>query len=382
MPLSNIAVKNFAPAEKIYRRFDGEGLYIEIHPNGRKYWCMKYRFMGKERRAGFGTYPETSLAEARQKRADLKEKISKGIDPRAATVTASDFSFSECAKDWIAAKSVAWTPRYRETIQYRLDSYILPSIGNRDVRSLNSQDVLQIIERLKNRPELCKRILQVIQSVFTRCVIKGIIGINPATGLQEIVTKPPVKHHASLKESELPEFIAALNAHTCHPVTKAATKFLMLTLVRTTEMRWSVHGEFNLDKAEWRIPAERMKMRREHIVPLSRAALDVLESISEYNKRQAYLFPSPLAKGKPISENAVLYSLYDMGYKGRLTGHGFRSTASTILNERGFNADAIERQLAHVEGNRVRAAYNHAEYLTERREMLNWWADYLVAIGL
>lgn len=367
MPLTNIQIKALTPKEKVYRLFDGEGLYIEVHPNGRKYWGLKYRDNGKERRAGLGTYPDTSLAEARKKRDERKGRSGK---PKTITLEAA-------AREWLAAQGVMWSVKYKATVTYRVETHILPTLGHRDIRGITAQVILTAIDPIEKTPVMAKCVLQYMQAIFGRQMILGGVDANPAAGLQRLIIAPATKHNPKLSEKELAVFLKKMRGHTFHPITKCAMRFLLLTIVRTGEMRFATWQEADIKKAEWRIPASRMKMDRDHIVPLSRQAVECLKDAAIYSKGMSHIFLSPYNVSKPISENAVLYAIYDMGYKGKLTGHGFRATASTILNEHGFRSDVIERQLAHVEGNKVRAAYNHAEYLNERREMLQWWADFL-----
>ncbi|MGC4031634.1 MAG: site-specific integrase [Tepidisphaeraceae bacterium] len=223
-----------------------------------------------------------------------------------------------------------------------------------------------------------KRVLRYINAIFSYAIVTlGEMRYNPAVGLHVAISTRPVRHNPYLKEHELPEFLRRLTEYQGYRVTALATKFLLLTMTRTGETRLARKEEIHLDEKIWRIPAERMKMARDHWVPLSDQALEILDEALSFGGD--YIFPSPIRNSRPISENTILYALYDMGYRGRLTGHGFRATASTILNEKGYHSQAIERQLAHVDRNTVRASYNHAEFLTERRQILQAWADLLDA---
>jgi integrase len=256
---------------------------------------------------------------------------------------------------------------------------IFPRIGSRPIADLTSAEILETLRRVENRGarDLTHRLSQIIAQVLNYAMIKGLIKANPATPLRGVLMPVVKTHHAYLKATDLPEFLKKLGAYDGNPQTKLAVKFLLLTFVRTGELRGSTWEEFDFKKAEWRIPPERMKMKEMHIVPLSKQVLEILEEMKLHSGQRSYVFPNQHKPSGPMSENTVLYALYRMGYHSRATGHGFRATASTILNEHGFRTDVIERQLAHGERNAVRAAYNHAEYLPERRDMMQWWADYL-----
>ena len=378
MKLTDKAVKAAKPQERLYRMFDGEGLYLEVHPSGSKYWRMKCRFNDREDRLAFGVYPKVSLAEARQKRQDAQESISKGKNPRHAERQEDAPTFRKVAKDWFDTRKGGWNERYAATVWHRLESDVFPRLGDSEISRIEPQDILAVIRPIDTRgaPEKAKRILRYINGIFSFAIITiGEMKYSPALGLHVAISTRPVKHNPYLREKELPEFLKRLDEYRGSPLVCLATKFLLLTMTRTGEMRHARPEEIDWKEKLWKIPEERMKMRRPHWVPLSRQAIAILKEAEEYCGE--FLFPSPIRRGRPISENTVLYALYDMGYRGKLTGHGFRATASTLLNERGFNSLAIERQLAHVDRNTVRASYNHAEFLNERREILQAWADLL-----
>lgn len=377
MRLTDKAVKAAQPREKTYRIFDGEGLYLEVRPNGSKYWRMKVTFNGREDRLAFGVYPKVSLANAREERQKALDVLRAGKNPRYATSDGT--TFQEVAMQWFNARKEGWSKEYADTVLHRMKTDVFPRTNAMDIARMDAQDVLSIIQPINARgaPVKAKRVLRYINAVFAYAVIAHGVRHNPATNLQVAIKSRPVRHNPHLNEKELPAFLHKLDAYQGMEIVKLATKFLLLTMVRTGEMRLAKWEEFDLAEAMWKIPPERMKMRRPHFVPLSRQTLEILEKAKEY--RGSYVFPSPIKHGRPLSDNTVLYALYDMGYKDRLTGHGFRATASTILNERGYNSQAIERQLAHADRNKVRASYNHAEFLSERREILQAWADLLEA---
>lgn len=378
MRLTDRAVKAAKPRETLYRIFDGEGLYLEVHPNGAKYWRMKCRFNGREDRLAFGVYPKVSLSEARGKRAKAQEAIDSGRNPRDSEIRSADMSFRTVATAWFDARKGGWKDRYADTVLHRLETDVFPRLGDSDIRRIRPQDILGVIRPIDGRgaPEKAKRVLRYINSIFAYAIITiGEMQYSPTLGLHVAIRTRPVEHNPYLKEKELPEFLKRLDQCKGSEVVILATKFLLLTMTRTSEMRFARPEEIDWKGKLWKIPEDRMKMGRPHWVPLSKQAMAILKEAKKFGGD--YLFLSPIRRGRPLSENAVLYTLYDMGYRGKLTGHGFRATASTILNERGYNSLAIERQLAHVDRNTVRASYNHAEFLNERREILQAWADLL-----
>ncbi len=378
MRLTDKVVKAAKPKENLYRIFDGEGLYLEVHPNGAKYWRMKCRFNDREDRLAFGVYPKVSLADAREKRKAAQDALDAGKNPRYTAGRKGETTFREIAKEWFDARKGGWKNKYGATVWHRLESDVFPRLGDTEIGRIDAQDILAVIRRIDARgaPEKAKRVLRYINGIFRYAIITmGEMRYSPAVGLHEAISTRPVKHNPYLKESQLPEFLKRLDGYQGNRVVVLAAKFLLLTMTRTGEMRFARPDEIDWKEKIWKIPEERMKMRRPHWVPLSRQVLAILDEAKEYGN--SYIFPSPIRGGRPISENTILYALYDLGYRGKLTGHGFRATASTILNERGYNTLAIERQLAHVDRNTVRASYNHAEFLNERREILQAWADLL-----
>lgn len=378
MRLTDKAVKAAKPQEKPYRLFDGDGLYLDIRPNGSKYWRMKCSYEGREVRLAFGVYPKVALVEARQKRDQAHAALAKGKDPRYPVRRDDNLSFEKVAKEWFETQKGGWTPAYANTVWRRLEMDAFPRLGTKDVRRVDAQDVLGVIRTIDARgaPVKAKRVLRVINAIFAYVIITiGEIPSNPAAGLHIAIKNRPVEHNPYLKEKELPEFLKRLDKYSGDRTVALATQFLLLTMTRTGETRFARFDEIDWKEKIWKIPEQRMKMRRTHWVPLSRQAIAILKEAKESGSD--FIFPSPIRRGKPLSENAILYAIYDLGYRGRLTGHGFRATASTILNERGHNSLAIERQLAHVDRNAVRASYNHAEFLNERRAILQAWADLL-----
>ena len=264
----------------------------------------------------------------------------------------------------------------------RLEKHAFPKLGNRPIADINAPELLSAFRNIEKAGiiDTMQRTVQYCSQIFSYAIASGRIERNPVTDIRGALKTPVRKNRSYLSENELPEYLHKLEAYDGEPQTKLALKLLLLTFVRTTELRAAEWQEINFDAAEWRIPAERMKMRELHIVPLSRQSLEVLRELQQHNGNRQHVFPNQHSPATFMSENTMLYALYRMGYHSRATGHGFRSTASTILNEKGFAPDVIERQLAHTERDNVRAAYNHAQYLPKRREMMQWWGDYIATI--
>lgn len=387
MALSDAKVRNAKPLSKPFKIADGEGLFLLVVPSGGKYWRFKYHFGGKEKLLALGVYPEVSLGEAREKRAEARKTLAKGNDPGAVkrenklqTALNSEHTFEAIAREWFAQRKHEWAEGTSRTHLKRLERHIIPKLGKRPIKEITAPEVLAMVRVVEGKGTLdtAKRLMQICGQVFMYAIATGRAERNPVPDLRGAIKTAVTTHHAYLRAGELPEYLMRLDAYDGAIVTKLALKLLLLTFVRTTELRAANWSEIDFDKAEWRLPAERMKMKEEHIVPLSSQAVSVLRELQNHTGNRQFIFPNQKNPFSAfMSENTMLYALYRMGYHSRTTGHGFRSTASTILNENGFMPDVIERQLAHSERNKVRAAYNHAQYLPERRKMMQWWADYL-----
>lgn len=384
--LKDASVRNAKPKEKMYRLFDGGGLYLEVTPKGGKYWRFKYRFAGKEKRLALGVYPDLSLADARELHAQARKALALGDDPgevkketKRRSVLNSENTFEAIANEWCESRKHKWVTSYSEAMVERLKRHVFPKIGHRPIKDITAPEFLAVVRVVEKQGslDLAQRLMQASAQIFRYAVATGRAERNPLVDLKGALKPPVRKHQAYLKESELPEYLAKLEAYDGSIQTKLALKFLLLTFVRTTELRAASWDEIDFDKAEWRIPAERMKMREQHIVPLSKQAVAVLKELKSLTGQWSYVFANQHKPSGFMSENTMLYALYRMGYHSKATGHGFRATASTILNEHGYEPSVIERQLAHAERNEVRAAYNHAQYLPERRKMMQWWADHL-----
>jgi integrase len=390
MSLSDAKVRNAQPQAKPYKITDGEGMFLLVTPSGSKYWRLKYLFTGREKLLALGVYPDVSLAVARERRLEARKILAAGNDPGEAkkdakrqAVLKNENAFEPVAREWFEKRKHEWADTSAKTMLKRLERHIFPKLGARPVTDIAAPEILAMLRVVEGSGALdtAQRVMQICGQIFMYAIATGRAVRNPVPDLRGALKTPVTKHHSYLKAADLPEFLQKLEAYDGGLQTKLALRFLLLTFVRTTELRAAEWPEIDFEKAEWRIPAERMKMKELHIVPLSRQAVALLRELQKHTGNRQYLFPNQHNLLTFMSENTMLYALYRMGYHSRTTGHGFRSTASTILNENGFAPDVIERQLAHCERNKVRAAYNHAQYLTERRKMMQWWADYFGGAG-
>ncbi|HVX13338.1 MAG TPA: tyrosine-type recombinase/integrase [Pirellulales bacterium] len=386
MPLSETKVRNAKAGIRPYKLADGDGLFLLVTPAGGKYWRLKYFFTGREKLLALGVYPEVGLAEARERKTQARKVLAAGHDPseikkeakRVAEVNAAN-RFEDVAREWLENRQHELAPGSLRVKRIYLENYLLPKLGHKPIAGITAPEVLELLRGIEARGTLdtARRVSQMCGQIFRYGIATGKAERNPVPDLKGALKAPVVKHHAYLKAKELPVFLRKLDAYDGKPLTKLALRLLLLTFVRTNELRGALWDEVDWDESLWRLPAERMKANFPHIVPLSRQSLSVLQELKTISGSREYVFPNEHKPSTFMSENTMLYALYRMGYHSRATGHGFRSTASTILNEKGFRSDVIERQLAHTEKNHVRAAYNHAQYLPERREMMQWWADYL-----
>ncbi len=388
MPLTDTAVKNAKPTAQSYKLADGEGMHLLVHRRGAKYWRLKYRHAGKEKLLALGVYPEIKLQAARKRRMQARELIAQGTDPgaerkgekRAARLLAKN-TFEAIGLEWHENQRGNWSKAHAGAVMTRLKRELFPALGPRPIAELDASELLDVLRGIERRDalEVVAKCRVIAGQVFRYAIASGRAKHDPSRDLKGALKTREKQHYARLSEADLPEFLAKLDSYDGNTLTKLAMKLLVLTFVRTGELRAAKWGEFDFDKREWRIPAERMKSRAEHLVPLSTQALAALKQLHEIAGGREHVFPNEHHPLKPMSENTILFALYRMGYRGRATGHGFRATASTILNEQGWDADVIERQLAHKEANKVRAAYHHSEYLAERRKLMQAWANYLDA---
>jgi integrase len=386
--LSKLLIDKTKPQAKSVRLSDGRGMYLEISPAGGKWWRFKYRFAGKERRISLGVYPDVPLAAAREKREEARRQVAAGIDPgeqrkaaKVALIESTENTFEAIAREWFGLFSTKWVKGHADKIIRRLGLNVFPWLGSRPIRAITAPELLAVLRRVESRGanETAHRALQVCGRVFRYAIATGRAERDPSRDLSGALAPIQERHFASITEPlAVGELLRAIDAYKGAFVTRCALRLAPLVFVRPGELRQAQWAEFDFDKSEWRIPATRMKARVQHIVPLSTQAVAILRELQPLTGRFPFAFPSVRSRYRAMSENAVTGALRRMGYTGQdMTGHGFRSMASTLLNEQGWNRDAIERQLAHGERDAVRAAYNYAEHLPERRRMMQAWADYL-----
>lgn len=393
MALTDRAIQNAKPKEKPYKLSDEKGLFllIRLQKDGKtcgKYWRFKYRYGGKEKLLALGVYDDVSLKAARAQRDDARRQVAAGIDPgqhrkaiKMAKVASAENSFEVVAREWFGKYEPNWAASHSEKIIRRFENDVFPWIGCRPIAEVTAPELLTVARRIERRGTLdtAHRALQNCGQVFRYAIATGRAIRDPSGDLRGALPPVKQKHYATITEPKaIGELLRAISGYQGSFVAKCALSLAPLVFVRPGELRKAEWTEFNLDNAEWRIPAERMKMGEQHIVPLSTQAVAILRELHPLTGRGRYVFPGARTNGRPMSENTITAALRRLGYKGdEMTGHGFRSMASTILNEQGWHRDAIERQLAHCERNTVRAAYNYAEHIPERRKMMQAWADYL-----
>lgn len=379
--LTDTKIKSLKPKTKAYKLADANGLYIYVTPKGSKYWRQKYRINGREKLLSHGEYPFTSLGDARRLRDEARTLIKQGIDPalKKKTLTADKKnSFETIARQWHDKQTPSWSDNHTQKVLVSLEKDIFPKVGSTPIKGITTPMLLDALRQIEKRGALeqARRVSQRCDSVFNYAIAAGLLDYNPAQGIQSALVKPKKRNYNTITAKELPAFIFALKAVNAHPVVKLATEMLMLTFVRTGELIGAQWHEFDIENQLWEIPSERMKKKRSHLVPLSGRAIEILQELKQYTGHRKWVFASPSKPKMPISNNAILQVIRRMGYAGKMTGHGFRHLASTVLNELGHNRDAIERQLAHVDGS-VRGVYNKAEYLSSRIKFMEEWAKYL-----
>ena len=377
---------------KDYKIYDEKGLYLLVKANGSKYWRLRYRFDGKEKLLALGVYPKISLSVARGMQVKAVELLDADVDPSTDKKQQKDAvklkkanTFEAVARDWFEEEKRGWTPDHAMRVIHSLEKEIFSHIGGLPITKINTPDIKRAINLIQKRGanDIAKRSLQRCSSIFGYAVQSGIAESNPARELIGSIKSPKVKHQPSLKRDELPECLRRIADCDAMLQTKIALRLLIHTFVRPGELRKARWDEFDIDGKEWRIPQERMKIKEggDHIVPLTKQSIKLINELEPITGRYELLFPGERKATQPMSENTLLFALYRMGYKGKATPHGFRATASSILNEQNFNSDAIERQLSHTERNKVKGAYNYnAEFMDERKKIMEWWSDYLESI--
>jgi integrase len=395
--LTEVSIRNAKPAEKPVRLFDGGGLYLEVAPTGSKLWRLKYRHQGKEKRIGLGIYPGTGLKDARRKRDDARQLIANGVDPsanrqaeKASRAQVAADSFEIVAREWWSTvHSHAVSEAHASRTLARLESHVFPYLGARPIGSLTPPELLEVVKRIEKRGtlETAHRVLSICGMVFRYGIATGRCVSDPTRDLRGALKPVLVEHMAAVTDPKaVGELLRAIDDYNGTPITRAALQLAPLVVLRPGELRKAEWAEFDLDTVEWRVPPERMKGTKQaklsgsdHVVPLSRQAVAILQGLAPLTGHGRYVFPSFRTSERPMSDNAVLAALRRMGFaKDEMTGHGFRAMARTLLEERlGFDAAVIEAQLAHSVRDSLGRAYNRTQFLEQRRKMLQSWADYL-----
>jgi integrase len=406
MPLTDSQIRNAKPGEKPIKLTDGGGLYLEVRPTGAKLWRYRYRIAGKENVFAVGEYVQApngetkeqtqsrrnagmlTLAEARTRREEWRALVKQGIHPahyrQAARMEQSARNantFEAVAREWIAKKKPGWTAYYLRQVERFLESDVFPYVGNLPIRNVTAAHLLAIVRRVEGRGAETVALLvrQWASAIFRYAVATLRADTDPASALKGAIHRPKVKHHKPLSRDQVGDFVEALDGYAGYRTTVIALRLMLLTFVRTVELRAAHWAEIDLDRAEWRIPAERMKMREPHIVPLSRQAVELLTELKTHTGGRSFLFPNYRNPRTCMTATTLNRALERMGFNGKdsigFSAHGFRATASTMLNELSFRSEVIERQLAHAERNKVRASYNQGEYMEERRAMMQQWAN-------
>jgi integrase len=397
MPLTIKEIENAKPKAKKYKMLDGGGLSLLVLPTSTKLWLWRYQFNGGEKNMTFGEYPLVGPKDARELHFAAKKLLASGVNPMAerkavaeakqqeakALEREADSSFENVARLWWEWWRIGKSPRHADTVMRRLKADIFPAFGHKSMDAIRAAEIRELMLAIEERDarDVAKRSHEVTSQIFRFAVARDIASRNPAADFKprDILAAAKAENRARVDSKELPELLAKMDDYNGDAITRFALKFMAYTFVRTSEEIEAPWTEFDLDEARWTIPAERMKMDTPHIVPLSRQAVEVLRALKLLTGNGNFVFPGANDKKKPISNNTILYALYRLGYRDRMTGHGFRGLASTILHENGFDEAHIELQLAHMKRDKVAAAYNHAKYLKQRTEMMQWWADYLDA---
>jgi len=393
MPLTDRQCQTAKPKLKPYKLSDFEGLYLEVMPSGSKYWRLKYRLGGKEKRIGLGVYPKVALANARQKKDEIKEEIKRGINPALSRLEAKQMStfaeadtFKEIALEWYPKQTGKWEPRYAQTVLHRLEKYLFPEIGKYPIKAIKPLTVLSCLQKIeKTGPEMARRIKQYCRYIFLYAIATGRLESDPTYGLEYALKKYKKGHFASIDIDKLPEFLIDLHEFRARITrqTFLAIKLMLLTFLRTKELVQGKWIEIDFEKAIWIVPAERMKMKKDHIVPLSRQTIKILEELKELNGKRDYILPGLSKPRQPMSKGTILMAIKRMKYDGKMTGHGFRALAMGVLKEKlGYSHELVDRQLGHARKNGVDKAYDRATFLPQRVEMMQKYADYLDEIFL
>ena len=387
--LTDSQIKNTKSQEQLVKLTDGGGLYLEVTPSGGKHWRFRFRLAGKEGLYAIGSYPDIKAAEARRLKEEARLLVKQGINPtnqRKLKKIAEQYeratTFQAVAEEWFAATSGTWSNGHKSHVETILKKDVYPRIGALPVKDLKTPTIYEVLRKIEARQAPTRAILarQIIGSVFNLAIMTHRAEYNVVEPLKGKVARRVVEHRKHLSDNDLPDFLRKLHDYTGHQTTSIALNLLMLTAVRPGELCGATWSEFNIEKAEWRIPKERMKMGEAHLVPLARQSLELLEHLRVLTGHDTHLFPAQGTKSKTMPTATLRNAVAKMGFADRFSPHGARGTFSTLCNEAGFRSDVIERQLAHGERNKVRAAYAHAEYMHERRIMMQQWADMLEAL--
>lgn len=389
MVLTVTGIDKAKPREKQYRMPDARGLVLLVRPNGSKLWQLRYRYEGKEKTDSLGQYPDVSLADARVKRDDSRRLVAAKVDPvlkrrgdRQAKAVAHENNFEAIGRAWLAHwRTGLSSASHADQTLRRLEADVFPRIGKRPTAEIEASELVEMARAIESRgaADVARRALQTCGQVFRYAIAHGKARRNPVADIKpgEVLKGHKTENYARVGAGELPALLRKIEAYQGTPVTRLAIKLMALTFVRTGELIGAKWAEFDLEAARWDIPGERMKMKSPHIVPLSPQAVDVLKTLQTVTGDRVLLFPGERDHDKPMSNNTILKALERMGYKHKMTGHGFRGIASTVLHEHGFEHAHIELQLAHAQRSSVSAAYNHALYLEPRAQMMAWWGNFI-----
>lgn len=389
MPLTDTACRNAKPKDKPYKLSDSAGLHLLVKPNGGRYWRLKYYFLGKEKLLSLGTYPDVTLADARDMREQARKQLASNIDPSQAKRTAKQLklisnqnTFEAIAREWHTNKIAAWTPGHGANILHRLEADVFPVIGSRPIHEIEAPELLAMLRRVEARGalEIAKRLSQTSGQIFRYAIATGRTKHNPVPNLKDALKTTVKGHFAAISIQELPAFLDTLDRNDArlYVLTRIAIRMMLLTFVRTGELIGAKWSEIHLEEAVWIIPAERMKMRSEHVVPLSTQTIRLIEQLKPLSGQRVFLFPNQARPTDHMSNNTILGALKRMGYQGKMTGHGFRALAMSAIKEKlGYRHEVVDRQLAHAPRNKVDAAYDRAKFLDDRKIMMQKWADYL-----
>jgi integrase len=390
MALTETAIRAAKPREKEYTLSDGDGLLLAVRATGSKRWILRYYVEGKEKRAGLGSYPEIGLADARGLRFQFKRELALGGNPQerkkaereaaASEEKAKATTFQRVAEDWFSHRESAWSAIYRFQTRSKLTRYVFPAIGTRPVRDISSKEVLTLLQEIEQRTTIeARKVKQIIGQVLRFAIARGDLEYDVTFNLRGALKSTVVRHFSALtRPEEIKQLMRSFNGYAGSQVVRSALWFSLHTFQRPGEISNAEWAEIDNEAALWRLPAEKMKMRRKHLVPLSRQALEILEGLHELTGNSRFVFASPGRMAKPIASGAVRVALRTLGYgNDEMCAHGFRALASTNLHEQGWDSALVELSLAHVDKNSVRAAYNHAERLDDRRKMVQAWSDWL-----